>query len=401
MRKQIIESILDTDLYKLTMQQAVVRFFPDINARYELILRKKRTFPDDFAEKLLDQITLMQTLKMTDEEEVYLRDFCPYFSDEYRKYLSSYRFDASEVCVSQDGDDIRLSIEGPWYRTILWEVPLMAMISELYFSCKENASGDVDPDLVARVKTARKAGKLVDIGVKFSEFGTRRRYSREIQKSVSRILKSHGGDFFAGTSNVSLAMSLGMAPVGTMAHEWIMAAAACDGYVLANNMALRRWWEMYGRYEELMIGLSDTFTSDAFFSDGYILRTSEIIAEKYRGVRQDSGDPLLFLEKACSFYNECGVNAKEKTIVFSDALNVEKVMEINEACDGRVKDVYGIGTNFTNNLDVEPLNMVIKLVAIDDGLGWVPTVKLSDDAGKTLGPDDEVNKCMRALGLKK
>jgi nicotinate phosphoribosyltransferase len=384
-------SILDTDLYKLTMQQAVCGLYPRAQARYAFINRGGTPFPEGFDRKLGACVREMEGLRLTPGELDWLARRCPFFNPAYLDFLSGYRFDPDEVRIEQSGGELTVFAEGYWYRAILWEVPLMAVISELYFEMSGEA-GKARPEEERREATREKARVFKENGIRFADFGTRRRFSYHHHVQVVEDLRE-AGEGFLGTSCVHLAHRYDIAPIGTQAHEWFQYHAAAYGFKDANRLALERWMDVY--QGALGIALTDTYgTADFLRSFGPLL------ARAYDGVRQDSGDPLEVLEKMVGHYRGLGIDPASKTLVFSDSLDPGKVLEIHAACAGRVRDLYGIGTNLTNDVGVTPLNMVIKLVACrpDASAEWIPAVKLSDDIGKHTGDRAMIELCRRTLG---
>lgn len=396
----IIKSILDTDLYKLSMSYAVIKKYPRMKVVYRFFNRNKTPFPDGFAKALKEQINMMSELQLTKEEADFLNARCGYFLDNpYIDFLKGYRYDPSEVDIEQTGGELKIDIKGFWYRTIYWEVPLMALISELYFSMSENSSqpfaeqksGEILSLESSRLLAVEKAQKLCLHNVKFAEFGTRRRYSLANHEAVLKGLCT-AGDNLAGTSNVMFAHKYGLRPIGTQAHEWIMVHGAKYGYRSANQISLQSWAEIFNG--NLGIALTDTYTTKAFFD---VFET--YLAKLFDGVRHDSGDPIAFARNVINHYEKLRIDPKDKTIVFSDGLDVDKAIEINSVCNGKIKASFGIGTNFTNDVGYKPLNMVIKVVAAEVGDRYISTVKLSDDVGKHTGDSIEVDAAYQSLGM--
>lgn len=392
--KPIITSILDNDLYKVTMQNAVIHHYPDAMVKYRFINRGGTNFPIGFSSKLAAEVASMADVSMTLGQKRWLRKVCPYLPAPYIDFLWGYRFDPSEVNICQTDGDLSIGIEGPLYRAILWEVPLMALVSELYFretlgELFYNVQEDEKIEEVAKIKRDR----LSEAGCVFADFGTRRRFSKSVQRKVVRSLNG-GGPCFSGTSNMLFAYENGLRPIGTHAHEWFSFHAAKYGYERANSIALGRWVDVYNG--DLGIALTDTFTTDVFFNS-----FKTLYAKLFDGVRHDSGDPIVFAEKSISHYESLKIDPTTKTIVFSDGLNVDKAIEINNYVGGRIKTAFGIGTHFTNDVGVTPLNMVIKLweVMYDTHSGWRPSVKLSDVDGKNTGETDEIDLARRVLRI--
>ncbi len=388
----IITSLLDQDQYKFAMQNAVFRLFPDAQVEYRFINRGENAWPKNFLEELDEQILAFCELRFTEEEIYFLRVNCPYLSPTYLEWLQSYKPDPGEVYTGTHTEKgfTELFISGPWRRTILWEVPLMAMISELYFKMIDVPDPYYTDEGHRDIKKAQWLSEIAP----YSDFGTRRRYSKANHSRIVRIHKEHGGENFQGTSNVALAMQYDLHPIGTMAHEWVMAHAAFYGYSVANATAMNNWYLTYN--QRLSIALTDTYTTDRFFRD-----FDDRLAEQFDGLRQDSGSPEDFADRAIQFYSDSGVNPQKKKIVFSDGLNVARVASIHKHCAGRIQDSYGIGTNLTNDVGVKPLNMVIKMVRASLGRGkeMRDTVKLSDVYGKHTGKASAIEACRSELGL--
>lgn len=385
----IIQHITDNDLYKFTMQNAVINKFPLSKVRYKFINRGTELFPEGFADRLRQEVEQMASLKLTAEEYEFMKNKCYYLSPSYLDFLAGYRYDPSEVKISQLNGKLSVEIEGYWYKTILWEVPLMAIISELYFEITGQNIKSWDS---ADNNTISKAERYRALGVKVAEFGTRRRYSYQNHDKVLGILKRYAPDTYVGTSNVYLAMKYNNTPIGTHAHEWFMYHAARFGVKYANRAALDNWVNVYRG--DLGIALSDTYTTEVFFRD-----FDTLFAKLFDGVRHDSGDPIEFAQKTINHYKSLRINPMSKTIVFSDALNPELVERIAEFCKGKIGMSFGIGTNFTNDVGVKPLNMVIKLSHVLTNGQWTEVVKLSDNPIKHTGNAEIVGRIKAELGI--
>ena len=388
----MLTSLLDNDFYKITMQNAVIKRFPYAHARYAFINRGEHAFPEGFGEALRGEVDRMATLRLSDEEKRYLQTTCPYLDPTYLDFLAGFRYDPSEVTIEQQGSELSVVIEGPWYRTILWEVPLMAVISELWYQLRGVAVTKEDEALIEQ-RTREKIELYRQHGLKIAEFGTRRRFSFAVHDRVVQALRYYGGEAFSGTSNVLLAMRHGVKPIGTHAHEWFMFHGARFGFKMANSLALEHWVDVYRG--DLGIALTDTFTTRAFFES-----FDKKFAKLFDGVRHDSGDPIEFADATMAHYQRLGINPLSKTIIFSDALTPEKVERIRSFCQGRIGMAFGIGTNFTNDIGVAPMNMVIKMVeARPEGQGWLPVVKLSDVPTKNTGDPEMIALAKRILSL--
>jgi len=383
----IIKSILDNDLYKFSMQHAVLQKFPNVKVKYSFIDRWNTHYPAGFDNVVKRYINDMQFLRLRQYEIIFLKKI-KYFPQSYIDFLHGYRYDASEVNVYLDQyKHLHIEIEGYWYRTILWEVPILAIVSEAYY--KETG---VTPTIYIE-KDLAKLKEMEAHNAYFADFGTRRRFSYNVQNTIVNVFSQNANHCFVGTSNVHLAELYKTKPIGTMAHEWIMAHAALFGYKLSNRLALENWVDVYGG--DLGIALSDTFTTDVF------LRTFDMkLAKLFDGVRQDSGNPFEFADKVIAHYKSLGIDPTTKTIVFSDSLNIAKAVELKEYCVGKIKSSFGIGTHLTNDVGViNPLNIVIKLSAVEVNGEWNSIVKLSDDKGKHTGDTDEIELCKKVLKI--
>ena len=372
----IIKSIIDNDFYKFTMQFGVTNLYPDVMARYKFINRGEHQFPEGFAEELQKEINAMASLSLTKDEKNFFTINCPYLSPAYLDFLQGYRYDPNEVKITQNGTDVEVHVEGYWYRTILWEVPILCLISEIFYKLT-NAQRISNEEITKR--TSDKVDLYNRLGVTVAEFGTRRRHSYEVHDVVMKELTNHKGKSFVGTSNVHFAHKYGVKPIGTHAHEWFMFHGARYGFKIANSISLDRWVKVY--YGDLGIALTDTYTSDVFFG-----QFDKKLSKLFDGVRHDSGDPIEFGEKTIAHYEKMGINPLFKTIIFSDGLNSEKVEMITKAFKGRIGLSFGIGTNLTNDTDLKPMNIVMKLTEISSiDIKWTGVVKLSDEKNKHTG----------------
>lgn len=386
----MLESILDNDFYKITMQCAVIRLFPDVKAGYRFINRGGHQFPEGFGTELQHHVNAMAGLALTGEEKRFLALRCPYLNPAYLDFLQGYRYNPAEVTIVQNGAGLEVKVQGYWYRTILWEVPLLALISELFYKMQqmERISDDA---LVLR--TRNKMNVFKELGVTVAEFGTRRRHSYQVQKNVVNTMMEYADNGFVGTSNVHLAMVYNTKIIGTHAHEWFMFHGARYGYKIANAFALKSWVKVYKG--DLGIALTDTYTTGVFFT-----QFSKQFAKLFDGVRHDSGDPVLFAEKTIAHYQRLGINPLHKSIIFSDGLTPEKVTTITQACRDRIGISFGIGTNLTNDVGVQPMNIVMKLVEIaTPDMPFTPTVKLSDEPGKHTGDPQMIRLARELLGI--
>jgi len=373
------------------MQNAVVKLFPSSIVKYEFINRGKHQFPEGFDVALKEAVNKMAELKLTKEEKKFMARTCPYIDLPYLDFLEGYHYDPSEVKIRQEGSELSVTVEGLWYRTILWEVPLLALISELHYEMNHM---ERDSNEVVMNRTLEKADSLARLGVNFAEFGTRRRHSYKVQNLVMEALTHNKKSTFIGSSNVHFAMKYGVKPIGTHAHEWFMFHAAEYGFKMANEMALEHWVDVYRG--DLGVALSDTYTTDVFFQ-----QFDKKFAKLFDGVRHDSGDPLEFADKTIAHYTNNGINPLFKYIIFSDALNLEKVEEITNYCKGKIGVSFGIGTNLTNDVGLKPMNIVMKLIGVQaPNKEWIATVKLSDEHGKYTGDPKMIELAKEFLRIK-
>lgn len=253
----------------------------------------------------------------------------------------------------------------------------MSLICELYYTL----TGQQRVADEAVIQTSKdKITRYKEMGITIADFGSRRRHSYAVHKLVVQTLKQYGEGSFIGSSNVHLAMRSGIKPIGTHAHEWFMFHAAKYGFKMANMLGLEHWVQVYRG--DLGIALSDTYTTRVFFE-----QFDKKFSKLFDGVRHDSGDPLSFAAQTIAHYERMGIDPLSKTIIFSDGLNEDKVARIAEYCRGRIGMSFGIGTNFTNDVGLEPLNIVIKMYEAypEDAAQWTPVVKLSDINGKYTG----------------
>jgi nicotinate phosphoribosyltransferase len=382
--------ILDTDLYKLTMQNAICTLYPKVLAEYTFKNRDNREFPDGFGKRLREIVDDFRRHTLNKDGFDFLKEKCYYLNPVYLDYLKGYRYDPNEVLIEQEGSKLLVKVIGLWARTVLWEVPLMATISELYF---EMTGQKGEEDRTKRCgKVVKKATEFDMNKIYYSEFGTRRRYSFENQREVIADLKDYGSTL-VGTSNVFLAMAYNLMPSGTVAHEWYQFHGARYGYKAANEMANEAWIQVY--QGDLGTALTDTYTSDIFFES-----FSTKYAKLFDGIRQDSGNPITFIDKAVDHYKRLRINPMYKYAMFSDNLkSMDQIISIHNACKDKIIDRYGIGTWLSNDVNVKPLNIVIKLTGVSFDSTWNSAVKLSDDINKNNGNDKEVELCKRTLGI--
>lgn len=371
----IIASLLDTDLYKFTMQQAVFHQFPRVHAEYTFKCRSRGVDLRPYADEIRAEIQALGDLRLTDDEAAFLRSI-RFMNGEYVDAVRRFRMDPAAVTVTV-GDELTLTIDGYWYSTILFEVPILAIVNEVYF---RNTRPNVESDLAeGRRRLAEKCALIntSPVPLRIMEFGTRRRYSGAWQAEVLQTLTEQCGDVMVGTSNVHLARTQGLRPHGTMAHEFLQAGQAFTHARDSQKMMLESWMQEYRG--DLGIALSDVVGMDAFLSDFDLLFT-----KAYDGARHDSGDPVVWGEKLITHYEKHGINPMTKTAVFSDGLDIPRCIELAQHFDGRIRTLFGVGTNLTNDLGFSALSIVLKMVRCNGR----PVAKISDEPGKAITGDD-------------
>lgn len=373
------KTLLDTDLYKFTMGQAAFFTARDAQARYTFSCRDKSCdlsgvrggFERAF-EGFLDARISADELSWMDSTGL--------FKPQYLDFLSGFKPQRSWLDVSYSGvNGFEARVSGPWVGTVFFEVPLLAAVSEAYFEDKAT-EGAFER---GRSRILEKAGRFeamaADAAARefvfgVAEFGTRRRFSRVWHEEALGLLAKGAPKALSGTSNMDLARRLGLKPIGTLAHEWFQAwQSLSGGFETSEKAALDAWESVYGF--DSRISLTDTLTTESF------LRSfSREKALSWKGLRHDSGDPMAWGERVLAMYEGFGIDARERTLVFSDGLNATKAEAIWEAFKGRARIVFGIGTDLTNDLGFKALNIVMKM----DTLDGVPVAKVSDVEGKAF-----------------
>lgn len=386
----IIKSLLDTDFYKISMGQVVFFDFPNVRVKYSFTNRGGTQFPPGFADALKKEILALSKLNLKFNEAVWMHNQ-PYFRPAFVDWFVGYQYNPNEVDINQDGGNLSIYITGFWYRTIHWEVTLMAMISELYFKM---TGQEMATDAFERIDN--KAKKLEAAGCFWSDFGTRRRYSFDVQNEV--VARMNGRNGFLGTSNPYLAMIHDVPAAGTSAHEANMAMQAIYGIRNCNRKWLEHWYNFYRG--ELGTALTDTITTDVFLKD-----FDSLIARIYDSTRHDSSCPYTWGNKMINHYKHLGIDPLTKKLTFSDALDTDKFIDLTNEFRSQVRMVIGgIGTHFTNDVgnNVKPLNIVIKLTQVkpDHTSNFIDVVKLSDVPGKHNGNSNAIIRVKQELELK-
>ncbi len=380
----MLASLLDNDLYTYTVGQAVLQLYPEAIASFNFINRNKTPFNRNFLDCLISKIRDLESLRLQKEEKSFLKRKCSYLTPHYLEYLENYRFDSSELDINLKDHNLSITVNGPWHRTIFWEVPLLAAISEAYYETIDTKWKEtVCLDEIQTDKIRNKGSALSSAGCVFSDFGTRRRRNSAEQDRVVGNLKHFPG--FVGTSNVYLAMLHDVDPKGTMSHQFIMGVSALESLRYANRFSMENWIKVYGN--DLSVFLTDTFTTKVFLDD-----FDRKLANAYKCVRQDSGNPFDYAVNIVNHYRSLDIDPASKQILFSDGLNVETAIALKKHCDLLgIPCAFGIGTHFTNDFDNSPaLNIVIKLRSIRKNLDSreIQVVKISDVLSKATGDAD-------------
>jgi nicotinate phosphoribosyltransferase len=382
------------DFYKLTMGQVALERFPDAEVTFTMKNRAGDYPLSQYVDipTLQDRFSAIRDQGFTTEEIAYFagiqsQDGTARFDEPYLDYLANLRLTDVSVTLDPETQDLAVSAKGPWANVSLWETVVMSEINEQYYQ-----------DLLAKngltieqvwEEGDRRLDKKIAIlqsrpDIKFSDFGTRRRFSAAWQSHVIERLARETTDNLIGTSNPWFAYKFGLKPIGTYAHEMPMVYAALTDKVDAQPLdghtrMMNDWYERYG--DDLSIALTDTFTSEFFFSDF----TAEQ-AENWRGLRHDSGDPIQFGERAIGFYEANDVDPQTKTLVFSDGLDIDTIVKLADHFNGRINLLFGWGTSLMNDLGFRPNNFVMKATNVNG----IDTVKLSDNEGKHTGPVQQV-----------
>lgn len=381
----ILRTLLDTDAYKLHMQQAVFHQYHDVHVSAEFRCRG-----DDllgiYADAIRAQVDAMQHLRLQDDEYQWLSNL-PFFRADYLDWLRTFRYDPSQVVITNDQGKLSIRLAGPWREVIMWEVPLLAAISEVVHRYRSPDAGVSKALATLEAKLANFSQMTAGLDMsrfRLMDFGTRRRFSRDVQQAIVERLQQE--PWFVGTSNYDLARRLNLTPMGTQAHEWFQAHQQISPELATSQRAaLAAWLTEYP--DQLGIALTDCITMDAFLRD-----FGPEFASRYQGLRHDSGDPVEWGEKAIAHYQKLGIDPLSKVLVFSDNLDLKKALDLYRHFSARVNLGFGIGTRLTCDIpQVKPLNIVIKLVECNGK----PVAKLSDSPGKTICHDKAFVRALR------
>ena len=404
--RQIITHFTDNDAYTYSCLYYILQTYPRGEVEYTFFDRNHTQYPEGFAQMLQEQVNYMPSVVITEEEISFMQRKMYYLPVWFFTFLRGYRFDPAEVNIGQDEQQhLHISIRGKWYSTILWEMVLLACISELMHML----NGDIERyDAALEERRSReKALQALKGGLLISDFGLRRRITMEQQHMVVRTFKEaqdQGGytdekgcfvpwsGKFTGTSNVYLAMKYDLTPIGTMSHQIVEFEENVSGIFECNFNVMKKFSDVYDG--DNGIYLYDCFGDEVFFNN-----LSKRMAMMYKGLRVDSGKEEEQLEKIIAKYQSLGIDPATKQVVYSNGLNIEKAIALHRYTAGRMQDSYGIGTFLTGDVTgCHPSNIVIKLtkMRITELREWHDCVKLSCDKGKTLGNPE---KCAYLLKL--
>jgi nicotinate phosphoribosyltransferase len=389
---QIITSLLETDMYKFSMGQAIYHQFSDYKTTWSFKCRNTDVvFTPEMIDEIKEQVNAYCNLRFTEEELEYL-DNIQWIKGSYVDFLRIWkpRFDDFEITEDESVPcHLRIETRGTWLNTSMYEIPTLAIVNEVFFRMNYDYSSLMESFKIRLTNkiNALKTGEM-NLGA-FSEFGLRRRLSAEAQELAIKSLAEAGalGEYnestFVGTSNVYLAKKFKLTPVGTMAHEWIMCVGQGNH---KHNPAYSNWYAMDAWVKEYGI-LNGTALTDAITTDCFLRDFKLTYATLFSGVRHDSGDPIEWGEKIIEHYKKLGIDPASKTLLFSDSLDFERASKIYSYFKGRVKVAFGIGTYIANDTDVPALNIVMKTTACNG----MDVAKISDVAGKGMckNPDYE------------
>jgi len=386
----IITSLLDTDLYKFTMMQAVLHQFPGAQVEYKFKCRTPGAELAPLVDEIRSEIRLLCSLSFKEEELLYLRSL-RFIKSDFVDFLELFKLNERYITIEPlKNGEINIVIKGPWLHTILFEIPVLAVVNEVYFRNKFAV-----PDFVEGRR--RLSEKILHLdapdlmGIRIADYGTRRRFSKSWHEEVLRVLWAKLGKGqtaqFAGSSNVFFSMKLGFKPLGTLAHEYLQACQSLGPRLRDSQVFGFETWAREYR-GDLGIALSDVYGMGPFLRDFDLY-----FCKLFDGARHDSGDPFDWGERMIAHYIKNRVDPLTKTLIFSDGLSIPKTIELYQQFKGRCLMAFGIGTNLTNDLGYEPLQIVIKMVRCNGQ----PVAKLSDTPSKNMCEDEKYLAYLRQV----
>ncbi len=376
----IIESLLDTDLYKFSMMQVVLHHYPAARVEYRFKCRNPGIDLVPYIAEIREELAALCTLRFSSEELDYLAAM-RFIKSDFVDFLGLFQLNAKYVTIAPaeaGNGEIEIRIKGPWLHTILFEVPLLAIVNEVYFRNTQPGHDLAEGRRRLQAKIALLHGTPGYEQCHIADYGTRRRYSRTWHEEVLIALRDGLGSQLAGTSNVWYAWKLGLVPLGTLAHEYLQAHQALGPRLRDSQVAALETWAKEYR-GDLGIALSDVYGLNAFLRD-----FDMYFCKLFDGARHDSGDPFDWGERMLAHYRANRVDPRSKVLVFSDGLDIPKVMQLYEHFRGRCLLAFGVGTNLSNDTGPTPLNIVIKMIRCNDQ----QVAKLSDSPGKNMCEDE-------------
>jgi nicotinate phosphoribosyltransferase len=391
----IITSLLDTDLYKFTMMQVVLHQFPGAQVEYKFKCRNPGINLAPYAAEIREEIRSLCTLRFSDAELAYLRGM-RFIKSDFVDFLGLFRLNEKYITITpQPSGELDITVQGPWLHTILFEIPVLAIVNEVYFrnTQKMPRLQEGRQRLDAKIDLLHADG-LADL--KIADYGTRRRFSKAWHEEVLRVLAAKLGTTaptgqFAGTSNVLFAMKLGFTPLGTMAHEYLQAAQALGPRLRDSQIfAFESWAREYRG--DLGIALSDVYGMSAFLRD-----FDMYFCKLFDGARHDSGDPFDWGERMIAHYAGNRVDPKTKILIFSDGLTVPRTIALYQRFRGRCQLAFGIGTNLTNDLGDAPQHVPLQIVMKLVKCNGQPVAKLSDTPSKNMCEDEKYLAYLRQV----
>jgi nicotinate phosphoribosyltransferase len=387
----MIKSLCDTDLYKLTMMQVVFEKYTSANVRYDFKCRSGNILENlgdnkfRFINEICTHIHELCKLNFSKWELEYLKDI-RFFKPNFIEFLRTFQLNEDYIRINEENDDLSIIIEGPWISTILFEVPILSIVSETYHKYHDTTATAL---IIGQEKFKEKMEYLDkhihrDSDLRINDLGTRRRFSYDHQQEILRNACHY--KYIKGTSNIHFARTLGLTPVGTMAHEYICAHQQLGRVEDSQTAAFQAWADVYRG--DLGIALSDTVGFNAFLRDFDLY-----FAKLFDGARHDSGDPYWWCETLIKHYEKLSIDPKSKIAVFSDGLTFQLIVDLFKAFNSLIKTSFGIGTNLTNDCGVDPLQIVMKLTECNGR----PVAKIPDSEGKGMCRDAGFEKYIKGI----
>lgn len=400
----VIRSMIENDLYKFSMSHYYQVNYPNAWGTFAFHDRNNTKYTEEFVDLLKKEFKELDKLFLQQAEFDWCVKNIPYIPQYYWEWLQGFRYNSYDINIWLDDEKhLHIEVSDLMYRVTFYEIPILAIVSELYhmyigdnYQSFEAVREAMMDGMIEKTKIAENHNLF------FADFGLRRRFSGFSEDAVVKFMKDHCKTF-VGTSNVYLAKCLNLKPIGSIAHEVIMFEAALHGPKNANALVMKNWANVY--QGSLGTMLTDTYTVDVFLND-----FSMKMAKLYDGLRHDSGDPFIFVDKIIEKYKSYGIDPTSKVIIFSDGLDFEKAARIKEYCVGKIKASFGIGTNLVNpigvlnskNIPIKNCNIVMKLKSccLDLTHPTYNCVKLSDTISKAIGDPLEINCYKYQLNIK-